>query len=282
MDLTPYFSKHVVPLGVDGLKILDLGSLSGKDCWVAHDMVGEKGNVVAICETDADLEKNLEILGNKNSGKDFDNLQFTVGSAEDLDDCGLEMDSADIVIANGAFGRCENKDKVLQQCHNVLHVGGELHFADMFTDRRLHDEVYDSDLAPVQDLMGAVYIEDFKRAARNIGFIDPRVLESSIIDVTDYATREVVGNVNFFRIRWRLFKVPSLETLCEDYGQVATYNGGCPGYESGYPLDDHHFLETHKPMLVCGNSASMVEETWLKKYFTVTGNRNVHYGLFPC
>lgn len=39
---------------------------------------------------------------------------------------------------------------------------------------------------------------------------------------------------------------------------------------------------TNKPMLVCGNTASMVGESWLAPHFTVTGDRSVHYGEFDC
>jgi hypothetical protein len=81
----------------------------------------------------------------------------------------------------------------------------------------------------------------------------------------------------------RLFKLPGLlETLCEDYGQVATYKGTIPGYKDAYELDDHHRFVTNKPMLVCGNTAAMVGESWLGKHFSVVGSRDVHYGLFDC
>lgn len=81
----------------------------------------------------------------------------------------------------------------------------------------------------------------------------------------------------------RLFKLPGqLETLCEDYGQVATYKGTIPGHTHAYELDDHHRFVAGKPMLVCGNSASMVGDSWLGRHFEVTGNRGVHFGLFDC
>ena len=35
-------------------------------------------------------------------------------------------------------------------------------------------------------------------------------------------------------------------------------------------------------MLVCGNTASMVGESWLKPHFRVVGDRTTHYGLFDC
>lgn len=73
-------------------------------------------------------------------------------------------------------------------------------------------------------ISGALYNEDFKRLAREAGFADPRVLSVSGIDVTDAQLAQVVGNAAFSSITYRLFKLPDhLESLCEDYGQVATY-----------------------------------------------------------
>jgi arsenite methyltransferase len=35
-------------------------------------------------------------------------------------------------------------------------------------------------------------------------------------------------------------------------------------------------------MLVCGNTAAMVGDSWLGKHFSVVGSRDVHYGIFDC
>ncbi len=86
----------------------------------------------------------------------------------------------------------------------------------------------------------------------------------------------------FFSRTVRAFKLASLEDLCEDYGQVAVYHGTIPEFPHSFPLDDHHTFVTGKPMLVCGNTASMVSETRFGHHFTVTGNRSVHFGAFPC
>lgn len=58
--------------------------------------------------------------------------------------------------------------------------------------------------------------------------------------------------------------------------------GTIPGHKHSYDLDDHHTFYTNKPMLVCGNTASMVGESWLGKHFVVTGDRTTHFGLFDC
>lgn len=93
----------------------------------------------------------------------------------------------------------------------------------------LVDSFFFSNSACVQILWGecisgALYNEDFRRLAREAGFADPRILSSSRIDITDAQLAQVVGNAAFSSITYRLFKLPHhLESLWEDYGQVATY-----------------------------------------------------------
>ena len=87
-----------------------------------------------------------------------------------------------------------------------------------------------------------MYIEDFKRLCREVGFTDPRALTGHVIEVTDPALKDVVGEAKFYSITYRLFKFPPgvIETLCEDYGQVAIYKGTIPENKNAYQLDDHH------------------------------------------
>ena len=63
---------------------------------------------------------------------------------------------------------------------------------------------------------------------------------------------------------------------------MAVYKGTIPGHPHKYVLDDHHVFETGRPVLVCGNSASMVGESWLGRYFDIIGDRSTHFGLFDC
>ena len=45
-----------LPQGVDGLTVLDLGSGSGRDCYVAAALVGESGRVIGIDMTDEQIQ----------------------------------------------------------------------------------------------------------------------------------------------------------------------------------------------------------------------------------
>ena len=94
--------------------------------------------------------------------------------------------------------------------------------------------------------------------------------------------KNLLGETKYFSITYRLFKLKDLEPNCEDYGQYAIYLGSIAESPNSYLLDDHHKFEKNKVSLVCGNTASMLQDTWLQKHFKVFGDRSVHYGVFPC
>ena len=91
---------------------------------------------------------------------------------------------------------------------------------------------------------------------------------------------EKIGFASFSSRTVRAFKLEDLEDICEDYGQIAIYNGSIPGYPHFFDLDDHHRFFTNKPMLVCGNTASMLSNTRYGKTFKVIGDRTLHFGPF--
>ncbi|MDR0308364.1 MAG: hypothetical protein LBH87_00340, partial [Coriobacteriales bacterium] len=92
----------------------------------------------------------------------------------------------------------------------------------------------------------------------------------------------LTGNIQFTSRTVRAFKIPMLEDCCEDYGQVAYYQGAIPGYPHAFDLDNHHRFVTGKPVLVCGNTAAILSETRFAKAFKVIGDRFTHFGTFNC
>lgn len=62
--------------------------------------------------------------------------------------------------------------------------------------------------------------------------------------------------------------------------QTATYLGTIDGNPHSFVLDDHHLFVTGKPMLVCGNTAAMVQQTRFGRHFRVTGDTSAHFGPF--
>lgn len=216
----------------------------------------------------------------KKLGYSKPNLHFVEGYIEFLEKAGIKKDTIDLVISNCVVNLSPNKKQVLQSVWNVLKAGGEFHFSDVYCDRRLPEEIRNHKVLFGECIAGALYIEDFIRLCHQTGFIDPRILSKTEFQVTNQELKDILGPAKFYSITFRLFKLENLETKCEDYGQIAYYLGTIG--KDGYQLDDHHYFETKKPVLVCGNTASMVSETWLKSHFKVVGERETHFGLFDC
>ena len=211
-------------------------------------------------------------------------MKFVKGTIEDLQAAGVEDASQDLIISNCVVNLSPDKPAVLSEAYRALSDGGEFYFSDVYCDRRLPEELRSHEILLGECLGGAMYIEDFKRLCAATGFGDPRVLEGHAIEIKDEALAELLGEAKFYSLTYRLFKLPPgrLETLCEDYGQYAVYKGTISGHPNAYSLDDHHRIEKNKPFLVCGNTASMLGETWLGKHFDIVGDRSTHYGLFDC
>jgi len=277
-----------LPLGIHGRRILDLGSGSGRDCYVCASLVGDEGSVVGVDMTDAQISTAREHAAEFCSklGYEKPNMSFVQGHIEYLDKAGITDESFDLVISNCVVNLSPDKPRVLREVYRALSKGGEFYFSDVYADRRLPAQVQAHEVLWGECIAGAMYVEDFVREAVKAGFDDPRVLSKEEIVITDPSLKEVVGRARFFSITYRLFKLPGLlETKCEDYGQYAVYKGTIPGYPHHYDLDDHHTLEKGKPFLVCGNTAAMLGESgvsWLSPHFEIHGDRTTHYGLFDC
>lgn len=280
---TFYGCGNPIPSSIKGLHVLDLGCGSGRDCYVASKLVGEKGSVTGIDMTEEQLEiarKHVDTYTKKVFGEHSKpNMHFVKGYIELLENAGIRKDSMDLVISNCVINLSPNKKQVLSGVYDVLKHGGEFYFSDVYCDRRLPDTVRSHKVLLGECLGGALYINDFIRICHETGFRDPRILSISEINVTDEELKSVLGAARFYSITYRLFKLSNLESRCEDYGQYAVYLGTIAN-DSYYQFDDHHLFEKGKPTLLCGNTASMVSETWLKSHFKVVGNRDVHFGEF--
>jgi len=273
-----------IPLVLDGMRVLDLGCGTGRDCFVISYYVKEEGEVVGVDMTDEQLEiahKYLPVQMKK-FGFSRPNIRFIKGYIEDLQSLGLPDNYFDIVVSNCVVNLSPDKESVLSEVFRVLKEGGEFFFSDVYADRRLPSWAKEDPVLLGECLGGAFYWKDFERTARRIGFNDPRVYACSKIDLFDQETINKIGFANFHSITYRLFKLAGLEDACEDYGQVAVYRGTVKESAHHFILDDHHIFTQGKPMLVCSNTAAMLQRTRLAKHFHITGNCDTHFGLFDC
>jgi SAM-dependent methyltransferase len=273
-----------LPRVLEGCTVLDLGCGTGRDAFLASRLVGREGFVIGVDMTEEQLSVGRRHLAAqmRRFGFERPNVELRQGYIEDLSACGIADGSVDVAISNCVINLSPDKEKVFSEIFRVLKPGGELYFADVFADRRLPETLKGDPLLYGECLGGALYVEDFRRLLRSLGCLDYRVISRRPIVLDNPKIVAMAGMVDFSSITVRAFKLAGLEDICEDYGQTATYLGTIPGCPHAFSLDDHHTFVTGKPMLVCGNTAAMVQETRFGRHFRVTGDRSVHFGPFPC
>ena len=270
-----------LPPLLEGMTILDLGCGSGRDVYIASKLVGESGVAIGVDMTTEQIEVAKKYQEEQRERFDFgsSNVKFLQGYIEDLGSLGIEDNSVDVVISNCVINLSPAKEQVFKEIYRVLKPGGELFFSDVFSDRRIPEELAKDPVLRGECLSGTLYTEDFRRIMAACGWADFRYTSIRNLSLEGEVENKL-GFATFSSRTVRAFKLDDLEDICEDYGQVAYYDGsirGCPHY---FDLDDHHRFFTGKPMLVCGNTASMLLNTRYNKAFKVIGDRSVHYGAF--
>lgn len=273
-----------IPPDLAGCTVLDLGCGAGRDAYLLSALVGPRGRVIGVDMTAEQLAvaRRHHQTQAQRFGFTESNVDFREGYMEDLAALGIADHSVDVVVSNCAINLSPAKDKVFAEIFRVLKPGGELFFSDVFASRRLPAELRDDPVLVGECLGGTMYVEDFRRLMRAVGWPDYRVVAQSRISLGHPEVEAKVGATTFWSMKIRAFKLASLEDLCEDYGQVATYLGTIPEQPHQFALDDHHNFITGKPMLVCGNTAAMVGETRFAAHFRVAGDRSTHFGPFDC
>jgi len=273
-----------IPAGIEGRSVLDLGCGTGRDCFVLSRLVGPSGRVIGVDMTDEQLAVARRHLDAQMQRFGFEqpNVRFVKGYIEDLAGAGIADESIDVVVSNCVINLSPDKARVFAEIFRVLKPGGELYFSDVFAGRRIPESLRSDPVLRGECLGGAMYIEDFRRMLARCGCRDHRVVTQTRVAIRDAAVEAKVGMVDFHSMTIRAFKLSSLEDRCEDFGQMATYRGTIRELPHVFQLDDHHVFFAHKPMLVCGNTAAMLEETRFADHFRVVGDRSMHFGLFDC
>lgn len=272
-----------LPSALEGKTVLDLGSGSGRDCFILSKLVGPHGQVIGVDMTDEQIavaQKHVD-YHTKKFGYQQPNVKFIKGYIEDLESAGIKSNSIDVVVSNCVVNLSPSKERVFSEVFRVLKPGGELYFSDVFSSRRISKELTQDSVLVGECLGGALYIEDFRRMLAKLGCSDYRLNATSKIELHNAEIEQKAGMIDFYAMTVRAFKL-NLEDRCEDFGQMATYLGGIAESPNKFVLDDHHTFEKGKPYAVCGNTAMMLQDTRYSKYFKITGDMSTHYGLFDC
>lgn len=118
----------------EGETVVDLGSGSGMDSFIAALKVGARGKVFGIDMTDEQRAK-AERLRVRDG---FTTVKYLKGYIEEvpLPDC-----TADAIISNGVINLATDKTRVFREAARLLKPGGRLALADIITEAQLPDTI---------------------------------------------------------------------------------------------------------------------------------------------
>jgi ubiquinone/menaquinone biosynthesis C-methylase UbiE len=146
----------------EGDHVLDLGSGSGMDSFIAALKVGASGKVTGVDMTDEQLEKAEQLR----SGSHFDNVSFVKSYIETLP---FPDKSFDAVISNGVINLIPDKAKAFAELSRVLKPGGRMVIADIVTEKQLPENVTCDSTLWAACIGGASQQDDYGMAIEKAG-----------------------------------------------------------------------------------------------------------------
>lgn len=190
----------------EGDVVLDLGSGGGKICFIASQVVGEKGRVIGVDMTPdmLDLAKRSAPLVAEKTG--FNNVEFKRGHIEDLktdldlvdayladnavksvDDLELLQqkieklqaeqpmiadNSVDVIVSNCVLNLVADvrKDKLFAEMFRVLKIGGRIAISDIVSDEPSPQHLKDDQKLWSGCISGALTETGFLEALEDAGF----------------------------------------------------------------------------------------------------------------
>ncbi|MDQ6978716.1 MAG: methyltransferase domain-containing protein [Mariprofundaceae bacterium] len=279
--LSRYYGCGLVcPTDLQGCRVLDLGSGTGRDVYALAQLVGKDGSVVGVDMTDEQLAIAEEHHAYHTEKFGYDNVRFIKGYIEKLDELDLEPSSFDIIVSNCVINLSPDKAAVMRGIRRLLKKGGEFYFSDVYADRRIPEAVREDPVLYGECLGGALYWNDFTHLAQSNGFPDARLVEDRPLAITDATLAARLGSIRFFSATYRLFHIDELEPACEDYGQAVIYRGSMTHHPERFELDKHHSIEAGKVFPVCGNTWRMLHDSRFAQHFDFIGDFKRHYGIF--
>ena len=151
-----------------GETVLDLGAGAGFDCFLAANLVGDKGKVIGV-----DMTPEMVETANQNAKKgQYANVEFRLAEIEKLP---LEAESVDVVISNCVINLSPAKQKAFEEAYRVLKPGGRMMVSDLVLLEKLPESVRESVQAYTGCIAGAMMRDDYLELIKNSGFQDVEV-----------------------------------------------------------------------------------------------------------
>ena len=305
VDYDPQYLK-VIPLEVierdygcgdpsrylrEGETVLDLGSGTGKICFIAAQIVGPKGKVIGVDMTDEMLEvarRNAPVVAERIG---YANVEFRKGRIQDLAlDAELldrqlkarpiadvasfvkegelaeqlrvkhpliASESVDVVISNCVLNLVESKSKrqLFDEVFRVLKKGGRAVISDIVSDENVPENMQNDPELWSGCISGALTEEGFLAAFENAGFYGIQFLKR---DVDPWRT---VNGIEFRSLTVEAFKGKQGE--CFERHQAVIYRGPFKEVLD----DDNHRMERGKRYAVCDKTYNLYKKAPYREFF---------------
>lgn len=280
-------SRFVKP----GETVLDLGSGTGKICFIAAQVVGSTGRVIGVDMTDAMLEvarRNAPIVAERLG---YANVAFRKGRIQDLGldleilDAELkknpianantflraqelaadlrvkhplvETESVDVVVSNCVLNLVEPQDKprLFAEIFRVLRKGGRAVISDIVSDEDVPDVMQQDPALWSGCISGALREDLFLKAFEDAGFYGIRLLKR------DAQPWQTVQGIEFRSVTVEAFK--GKQGDCFEFNQAVVYRG--PFRE--VLDDDGHRLRRGDRVAVCDKTFQLYQKAPYAEFF---------------
>ena len=274
-----------------GETVVDLGSGTGKICFIAAQIVGPKGKAIGVDMTDEMLEvarRNAPIVAERIG---FANVEFRKGRIQDLaldlelldrqlkahritdaasflaaDELAEELrlkhpliasDSIDVVVSNCVLNLVEPKSKrqLFEEIFRVLKKGGRAVICDIVSDEEVPAALQNDLELWSGCISGALTEESFLAAFENAGFYGIQILKR------DSEPWRTVQGIEFRSATIEAFKGKQGE--CFERNQAVIYRGPFKEVLD----DDNHRMERGKRYAVCDKTYNLYNKAPYREFF---------------
>ena len=261
-----------------GETVLDLGSGTGKICYIISQKVGKEGKVIGVDMNDEMLglaRSYQKEIGNKIG---YHNIEFRRSKIQDLK---LDLDKADVflkenpikdasdlpgyeefierqqknqpliadasvdlVVSNCVLNlvKDEDKKKLFSEIHRVLKKGGRVAISDIVADEEIPEHLKNDPELWSGCISGALKEEEFLQAFSDVGFYGIR------IESRQEEPWQTIEGIEFRSLTLTAYK--GKEGPCLERNQAVIYRGPWKAVID----DDGHTLHRGERMAVCAKT----------------------------
>jgi ubiquinone/menaquinone biosynthesis C-methylase UbiE len=262
--------------------VLDLGSGSGKICYMAAQLVGDQGKVIGIDMNDDMLSLSRKYLSEMASKLGSDRIEFIKGQIQDLAldlsamDAFLQTNpvqnsediialrawqenqrrqnplikdnSVDLVISNCVLNLVHDsdKDQLIKEIFRVTKPGGRVAISDIVSDEHVPEHLKQDQQLWSGCISGALQEYDFLQTFIDAGFVAVKY------DKWENQPWQVVENIEFRSVTITAIKPEDIS--CMDKGHAVIYRGP---YAKIFD-DEGHVYYRGQRMAVCERSFKLL------------------------